>query len=283
MSSILDSYRGQSVALPTLHHKGALIAPSFLSILGMQVVEVNVNTDLLGSFAGEVQRVGTQLETVRKKALLGIEVSGLNFALASEGSIGADPQIGLLTSDIETIIFIDTVNNLEIVEHYKSFDIIAHQITFKDGIDLDAFLAKSDFPHHQLIVRSEYGYNQVVGKAIKTREELATAIEKAQALKIDPIIIESDLRAHCSPSRAENIKAAAERLALKIATLCPKCQSPGWSAVQPLFGLSCSECGEESDSAIRAHLYGCIRCDHSIEGEPIANSIDPSRCNWCNP
>ena len=67
MSSILDSYRGQSVALPTLHHKGALFAPSFLSILGMKVVEVDVNTDLLGSFAGEVQRVGTQLETVRKK------------------------------------------------------------------------------------------------------------------------------------------------------------------------------------------------------------------------
>jgi hypothetical protein len=283
MISILDSYRGQSVALPTLHHKGALIAPAFLSTLGMTVVEVNVNTDLLGSFAGETQRVGTQLETARKKALLGIEASGLSFALASEGSIGADPQIGLITSDIETIVFIDTVNNLEIVEHYKSFDIVAHQITFETGMDLEAFLVQSDFPYHQLIVRSEYGYNQVVGKGIKTKEELNAAIEKAQALKIDPIIIESDLRAHCSPSRAENIKRTAERLALKIATLCPQCQTPGWSAVQPLFGLSCSECGQESDSAVRAHLYGCLRCAHTVEGQPIADSIDPSRCNWCNP
>lgn len=283
MSTILDSYRGQSVALPTLHHKGALIAPSFLSTLEMKVIEVDVDTDLLGSFAGEVQRVGTQLETVRKKALQGIEASGLNFALASEGSIGADPQIGLLTSDIETIIFIDRVNNLEIIEHYKSFDIIAQQTTYKAGMDLDAFISKADFPRHKLIVRSEYGYNQVVGKAIKTREELATAIKKAQELKIDPIIIESDLRAHCSPSRAENIKIAAERLALKIATVCPRCQTPGWSAVEPLFGLSCSECGQESDSAVRAHLYGCLRCEHTIEGEQIADSVDPSRCNWCNP
>jgi len=283
MISILDSYRGQSVALPTLHQKGALIAPAFLSTLGMTVVEVDVNTDLLGSFAGETQRVGTQLETARKKALLGIEASGLSFALASEGSIGVDPQIGLITSDIETIIFIDTVNSFEIVEHHKSFDIIAHQTTYKNGIDLEAFLSKSDFPHHQLIVRSEYGYNQVVGKGINTKEELNSAIEKAQSLKIDPIIIESDLRAHCSPSRAENIKRTAERLAIKISTLCPKCQSPGWSAVQPLFGLSCSECGEGSDSAVRSHLYGCLRCDHTIEGEPIAESIEPSRCNWCNP
>jgi hypothetical protein len=283
MISILDSYRGQSVALPTLHHKGALIAPAFLSTLGMTVVEVDVNTDLLGSFAGETQRVGTQLETARKKALLGIKASGLSFALASEGSIGADPQIGLITSDLETIVFIDTVNNLEIVEHYKSFNIVAHQITFETGMDLKVFLSQSDFPHHQLIVRSEYGYNQVVGKGIKTKEELNTAIEKAQALKIDPIIIESDLRAHCSPSRAENIKRTAERLALKIVTLCPQCQTPGWSAVQPLFGLSCSECGQESDSAVRAHLYGCLRCTHTVEGQPIADSIDPSRCNWCNP
>lgn len=283
MISILDSYRGQSVALPTLHHKGALIAPAFLSTLGMTVVEVDVDTDLLGSFAGEIQRVGTQIETVRKKALLGIEASGLSFALASEGSIGADPQIGLITSDIETIVFIDTVNNLEIVEHYKSFDIVAHQINVKTGMDLDAFLLQSDFPHHQLIVRSEYGYNQMVGKGIKTREELNTAIEKAQALKMDPIIVESDLRAHCSPSRAENIKRTAERLALKIATLCPQCQTPGWSAVQPLFGLSCSQCGKESDSAVRAHLYGCLRCTHTIESQPIADSIDPSRCHWCNP
>lgn len=283
MSTILDSYRSQSVALPTLHHKGALIAPSFLSTLEMTVIEVFVDTDLLGSFAGEVQRVGTQLETVRKKALQGIEASGLNFALASEGSIGADPQIGLLTSDIETIIFIDRVNNLEIIEHYKSFDIIAHQVTFKAGMDLDAFISKADFPRHKLIVRSEYGYNQVVGKAIKTREELAAAIKKAQELKIDPIIIESDLRAYCSPSRAENIKIAAERLALKIATVCPRCQTPGWSAVEPLFGLSCSECGQESDSVVRAHLYGCLRCEHTIEGEQIADSVDPSRCNWCNP
>lgn len=283
MTSILDSYRGQSVALATLHQKGALIAPTFLSTLGVQVVEIAVDTDSLGSFAGEVERVGTQIETARKKALLGIEKSGFKFGLASEGSIGADPQIGLLTSDIETIVFIDTVNNLEIIEHYKSFDIIAQKIEFVGSTDLEAFFIKSDFPIHKLIVRSEYGYSQVVGKAIATIEDLMGAIEKAQSLKLNPIIIESDLRAHCSPSRAANIRVAAERLALKMATLCPDCQCPGWGAIKPLLGLSCSECGQESDSAVRAHLFGCLRCTYTVAGDPITDSIDPSRCNWCNP
>lgn len=283
MISILDSYRGQSIALPTLHHKGALIAPSFLSTLGMKVVEVNVDTDLLGSFSGEVKREKSQLETVRRKALLGLEVSGLAFAIASEGSIGADPEIGLITSDIETLIFIDSINNLEIVESYRSFDINAHVLQYEEGMDLSVFLSKSDFPHHKLIVRSEFGYSHVIAKAISTEEAFFNALAEAKHLNINPIFIESDLRAHCSPSRAKNIEIAAERLTAKISSLCPECMTPGWGAVKAIYGLPCSECGQESEGATRALLYGCVKCSHTVEGDPLAVSIDPSRCNWCNP
>ena len=280
---ILDSYKGQSVALPTLHQKGSLIAPAFLSRLGMNVIEVAVDTDQLGSFAGEIKREGSQLETVRRKALLGLEESGLAYAIASEGSIGADPEIGLLTSDIETIIFIDSINNLEIVESYRSFDINAHVLQYEEGMDLSPFLAKSDFPHHRLIVRSEFGYSHVIAKAISTEEDLMKALAEAKRLNVDPIFIESDLRAHCSPSRAKNIEIAAERLAAKISSLCPECATPGWGAVKAIYGLVCSDCGQESESATRALLYGCVKCSHSAEGAPLAESIDPSRCNWCNP
>jgi hypothetical protein len=281
--SILDSYRGQSIALPTLHQKGALIAPSFLTHLGMTVVEIDVDTDQFGSFAGEVKREGSQLETARSKAHLGAEVSGLDFAIASEGSIGADPEIGLLTSDIETIVFIDRINNLEIIENYRSFDITAQKIAFTDEIDIDQFLAKADFPRHKLIVRSNFGLSNVIAKGIATKSELMSAIAQAREQAIDPIVIESDLRAHCSPTRAKNIEITAERLARKIASLCPNCATPGWGAIQPLFGLLCRECGEESENAARAYLYGCLKCTHTAEGEAIAESIDPSRCNWCNP
>jgi hypothetical protein len=281
--SILDSYRGQTIALPTLHQKGALIAPPFLTHLGMTVVEIDVDTDQFGSFAGEVKREESQLDTARSKAHLGAEVSGLDFAIASEGSIGADPEIGLLTSDIETIVFIDKVNNLEIIENYRSFDITAQKIAFTDETDIDQFLAKVDFPHHKLIVRSDFGLSNVIAKGIATKSELMSAIAQAREQAIDPIVIESDLRAHCSPTRAKNIEITAERLAKKIASLCPKCATPGWGAIQTLFGLLCRECGEESENAARAHLYGCLKCTHTAEGEAIAESIDPSRCNWCNP
>ena len=281
--SILDYYHGQAIALPTLHQKGALIAPSFLTHLGMTVVEIDVDTDQFGSFAGEVKREGTQLDTARSKAHLGAQVSGLDFAIASEGSIGADPEIGLLTSDIETIIFIDTVNNLEIIENYRSFDITAQKIEFTEDIDLDQFLIKADFPRHKLIVRSDFGLSHVIAKGISNKSELMSAIAQARGQAIDPIVIESDLRAHCSPTRAKNIEITAERLAKKIASLCPNCATPGWGAIQPLFGLLCRECGEESENAARAYIYGCLKCTHTAEGEVIAESIDPSRCNWCNP
>ena len=132
-------------------------------------------------------------------------------------------------------------------------------------------------------MRSDFGLSHVIAKGIATKSELMSAIAQAREQAIDPIIIESDLRAHCSPSRAKNIEITAERLAKKIASLCPNCATPGWGAIQPLFGLLCRDCGEESESAARAYLYGCLKCTHTAEGEVIAESIDPSRCNWCNP
>jgi hypothetical protein len=203
--------------------------------------------------------------------------------MASEGSIGADPEIGLLTSDIETILFIDTVNNLEIIENYRSFDITAKKIEFTEEIDIDQFLVKADFPRHKLIVRSDFGLSHVIAKGIRTKGELMSAIAQAREQAIDPMVIESDLPAHCSPTRAKNIEITAERLAKKIASLCPNCATPGRDAIQPIFGLLCLDCGEESESAARSYFYGCLKCTHTAEGEAIAESIDSSRCNWCNP
>ena len=52
--------------MATKHDKGQLIAPCFDEILAMRVEEVLVDTDLLGTFSGEIERVGTPLETAIK-------------------------------------------------------------------------------------------------------------------------------------------------------------------------------------------------------------------------
>ena len=65
--------------------------------------------------AGEVERVGTPLETAVEKAQLGIKTTGNPFAIASEGSIGPDPFFGFINANIETMVFID--NELELQVH----------------------------------------------------------------------------------------------------------------------------------------------------------------------
>jgi len=39
---------------------------------------------------------GTQLEAARRKARIGMELSGSLFGLASEGALGPNPGIGLI-------------------------------------------------------------------------------------------------------------------------------------------------------------------------------------------
>ena len=280
--SIAASYRGQSVALATLHQKGALAQEPFFKILEMRVEEVRVDTDQFGTFSGDVERTLSPREVLMAKAQLGIANSQSLYGLASEGTIGADPMVGFLNSDIEHVGFLDSVNNLFISHSFRSFDIQAHTHQYTPGEDLSTFLAKADFPHHQLIVKSFDSGVRPLAKGISTVDELMNVLEVAAAQGLVKVTIESDLRAHASPSRAANIKQAFTELATKINTPCPECQSPGWAITSSIAGLACLDCGEETE-AVKAYIYGCISCAYTQEGEALAEGVDPSRCNWCNP
>lgn len=280
--SIAASYRGQSVVLATLHEKGVLAKDPFLEILGMRVEEVQVDTDQFGTFLGDVERRLSPREVLMAKAHLGATHTQSKYALASEGTIGADPMVGFLNSDIEHVGFLDSVNNLFISHSYRSFDIQAQTHQYTPGEDLSTFLAKADFPHHQLIVKSLDSGVRPLAKGISTLVELMSVLKTADTQGLVKITIESDLRAHASPSRAANIKQAFTELATKINTPCPECQSPGWAITSSISGLACLDCGEETE-VVKAYIYGCISCTHTQEGEPLAEGVDPSRCNWCNP
>ncbi len=280
--SILNSYRGATVVLPTLHSKGVLAEQAFREHLDMHVQELAIDTDQFGTFSGDIERKLSPKETAIAKAKLGLSLSGHSYALASEGTIGADPTVPFINSDIEHVVFVDSVNDVIISHAYRSFDISACTHEYKDGDDLEAFLIKADFPHHQLIVKSLDSGVVALAKGISNKSDLTNILRKAKENGATKVVIESDLRAHASPSRAANIKKAFEELAIRIKSLCPQCESPGWGITSSVRGLPCTDCGEESD-AIKAYVYGCISCTFTAEGDLIATSIDPSRCSWCNP
>ena len=278
----LHPYAGKTAYLATQHGKGALIAPAFQSILDMDVVEVAVNTDQLGTFAGEVERVGTPREVALKKAHLAISATTSPYGLASEGSIGVDPLIPFINSDIELIAFVDKTLGIEVVESIRSTEIVAASVRVDKNTDLQEFLSKADFPRHRIIVRSLDIPVSFAVKGIATAAELDNALTQGFA-NFESLVVESDLRAHCSPSRQANIASVAQKLATRLAALCPECSTPGWGVQGFTKGLPCSECGEISHEALKSEILGCAKCSYKADGKVLAVAIDPSQCNVCNP
>ena len=138
------------------------------------------------------------------------------------------------------------------------------------------------FPNHALIVKPHHGTGAI--KGVRTLQELEEAILKARDSSSDgEAIIESDLRAMCSPSRQKNISAVALKLVQRLAMTCPDCQTPGWGLTSYTRGVECSECGDFSADAIKQEVLGCFKCEYTALGAVINVTLDPARCMSCNP
>ncbi|MBU3646369.1 MAG: hypothetical protein FGM49_06150, partial [Candidatus Nanopelagicaceae bacterium] len=77
----LHPYRGTTAAIATKHLKEQIIAPIFVE-LGVSLEVAAVDTDLLGTFTGEIEREGTPKEVAIRKARLGMAATGLAYGLA---------------------------------------------------------------------------------------------------------------------------------------------------------------------------------------------------------
>jgi len=244
-----------------------------------------IDTDSFGTFSGETPRLGTPYETAVAKARAGMSAANLNLGIASEGSIGPDPVLPLGTSDLETMVFVDDELGIVVSEGVRSLEIVAISkvINTKDvSLDggLDEFLAAADFPRHGLIVKS-IDSGEVV-KGITERGVLTAAIAACANAEGDAIV-ESDFRAHFSPSRMPAIAECAQALANRLARACRACGAPGWGKCAPLLGLPCAGCGREVSMAIRAEREGCVKCEEVQVFEREEKVADPKWCEFCNP
>lgn len=277
-------YSKKEVVLTSKHRKIDLIKPAFEISLGCIIFEIPLDTDQFGTFTGDIVRLDPPLETAVKKARLGMSHTGTPLGIASEGSIGPDPNVPFLHSDIEHLVFVDDENEIVISETFRSFDIALFTTTVSPKDDLNQFLQKADFPNHKLIVRPNRSDKSGSIKGIADLQHLYEAIEKSAKISPDGLaVVESDLRAISSPSRQKNIEQVANLLALRISQLCPECKLPGWGCTGYEKGLTCSECGSEKPSAIRQEILGCVKCEFTQLGKVIASELSPANCDFCNP
>lgn len=275
-------YFGKLAILPTLHGKESVIAPIFQNELGIEVQVAEIDTDQFGTFAGEIPRSLSQLDAAIAKARSAISRTGTPLAIASEGTIGPNPLIPMASSDFETLVFVDSEQEIVIHESFRSSDVIAERKIVRPRENLDEFLVRADFPNHALIVRTEHSSSVSAFKGIRDKAVLEQAVNKLSA-EAGSVVVESDLRASFSPSRMKNIAACARLLARRIGAFCPRCSTPGWGSLSPTFGLPCADCGSEVESAVRADQFGCAGCDYKQVFTRGNTFAEPRFCDSCNP
>ncbi len=284
MTAVPSRYAGQRVALLTQHGKERVLTPVLEAVLGCRVERVaGYDTDLLGTFTRDIPRAGTQLEAARQKARLGMEISGLPLGLASEGSFGPDPMLGMFPWNVEFLIWIDAGLGLEIIGVAQGKTNSAHVLA-ANWEEAEAFARQAGFPEHHLVVRPEGENDPRLHKGIADRADLQAAFARAlDQSESQCVFIETDMRAHANPTRMENIRLAAEDLVQKLRSPCPACGLPGFWIVERISGLPCADCGAPTRET-RAEIHGCLKCAHRVTRERTDKECaDAGRCDYCNP
>ena len=277
-------YLGRRVAFLTQHGKEKVVAPALEAMLGCKVSHVTgYDTDLLGTFTRDIPRIGTQREAARRKARIGMELSGLPLGLASEGSFGPDPMTGMFAWNVELLVFIDDERGIEVTGVAQGKTNFSHLLT-TDWAAAESFARQAGFPAHYLVVRPESEDDPRMRKGIAAWVALEAAFAWALAASASGrVFVETDMRAHANPTRMDNIRLATEDLVKKLCSLCPACSTPGFWIVERVTGLPCEACGAPTRET-RAEVHGCLKCAHRLTRERTdRQSADPGRCDYCNP
>lgn len=281
-------YWGRRAVLATMHGKEAAVQPPFRDGLGLTVwTPPGLDTDALGTFTGETQRVGTISETALAKAQLGMAAASASIGIASEGSYGPHPHMPFVAIGIEVMVLIDDERGIvvreQMIDEAPMFD---HMIV-NDEAALEPFLARIGFPGHAVVVQPHQPDDdgQLFFKGIRDRDELGRALSKAADGSVDKrAFIQTDMRAHMNPSRMAALSCLAHKLCARLTSLCPGCSSPGFGIVKIEQGLPCAGCGASSLMA-RHRIFGCAACDYreTRPREDGCTEADPGHCPRCNP
>lgn len=276
----MQFFKGKPLIIATKHKKEAVITPILESQLALRCrVEPTLDTDVFGTFSGEIERTLTPLEAAKAKCLLAIEHTGIPMAIASEGSFGPHPTHFFLPANTELVLLYDAQTQLEVWATEISTETNFQQAQVNSWDDLLLFAEKSLFPSHGLILKGRN--KQQIIKDILSEEALKNAYLKLGGTEV---WVETDMRAMYNPTRQKTIEKATLKLVEKLKSTCPQCQWPGFTISKVNKGLKCSECGSPTRSTL-SYDYTCKKCGFTeIKMYPHAKeNEDPMYCDRCNP
>jgi hypothetical protein len=277
-------FEGRNLLIATKHKKEKVIAPILEKELGVKCfITDKFDTDQLGTFTGEVERKNDPITTARNKCLMAMQLTNCDMAIASEGSFGPHPSIFYIHADDEFLLFIDLKNNLEIIVREVSTETNFNGAKIKSVKEMRDFAKSVNFPTHGLIAKKD---KDDFTKIIKGIADWNTLLEVfSNYIKLyGEFYLETDMRAMFNPTRMLVIEKATLKLAKKINTFCPKCNTPGFGVIDAKKGLPCELCKFPTRSTL-SHIYSCKKCFYTIEEKhPYKKQTeDPMYCDMCNP
>lgn len=276
-------FHDRKVAIATMHQKEVAIAPLLKQHLGLCSYIANINTDVFGTFSGEIKRILTPVDALKEKCFLAIKNSNCDLVVASEGSFGPHPELFFLTANEELVMLFDEKNQDYFIGKHLTTQTNFGAMEVKSVDELLRFAYHHGFPSHGLILKNEHENFSICYKGIRDKNNLIQYFEKLLKAN-EKVIVETDMRAMMNPTRIKSIAKATQNLIEKIKHTCPQCNYPGFDVAELKKGLPCEECGMPTKS-ILSLVYQCKKCTHStIKMYPKDKQVEIAMyCDWCNP
>lgn len=277
-------FEGRRLVIATKHRKEEVLAPILERELGVHCFTLpTFDSDLFGTFSGEVERLDDAMLTARLKCEKAMEMAQCDLAIASEGSFGSHPSFYFLSSDDEVILLVDKKLDASFSSRELSLDTNFNGEEISSYEELTDFANRSKFPSHGLILRKSKTCRETIIKGITDWPVLKESYDKLIKSN-SSLFVETDMRAMFNPTRMKVISIAAERLVANLKSTCPFCHFPGFSIVKIKEGLPCELCHFPTRS-IMSHIYTCQKCLETKEilypNQKMAE--DPAFCDFCNP
>lgn len=277
-------FKGRRLIIGTKHKKEIVIAPLLEKGIGVKCfIDPEFDTDLLGTFSGEIERKEDALTTLRSKCLLAMERNNCDLGVASEGSFGNHPNLFFAPANDELLILIDKKNDLEIISREFTTETNLDACAVTNAKELFDFAEKVEFPSHGLILKKSKDDLSYMRKGITDQSELLIFFNFC-INEFGTAYVETDMRALYNPTRMKVIEKATKNLLAKLNSFCPVCFVPGYAVVRATPGLPCGSCSLPTASTL-FHTYQCVKCHHQENLKfPHDKEIEnPMFCDACNP
>ncbi len=278
----MQMFENRKLLIATKHKKEQVIKPILEKELGVHCfVDESFDTDQLGTFTGEIERLLEPVAAAREKCLRAMLKNECELAIASEGSFGPHPSLFYVNADDEFVMLLDMRNNLEIVERVLSIDTNYNGREVHTEEELLAFAEEAKFPSHGLILRKSADELIDIQKGITDQSLLLRTFHELIS-NYQSAYVETDMRAMFNPTRLKVIEEATIKLVKKIKSICPNCSMPGFGITDAKRGLACGLCGRPTQ-VVKAYVSVCWHCHHTVEENVTQTAADPMHCDHCNP